>query len=121
MANRKYLDRTKATVGRVDRRTWTLDGGPAEGGQEEGNPSPSPPHVWYVLLLLSYGFYIGGSPWFSSSRMLPGGSTMFYSHSPISPSHLGEDSRSWAVIIDGLGVAEGTYGRTGAEKGTSAA
>ncbi|CAK9060862.1 unnamed protein product [Durusdinium trenchii] len=30
-----------------------------------------------------------------------------------------KDSRSWAVIIDGLGVAEGTYGRTGAEKGTS--
>eukprot|EP00913_Durusdinium_trenchii_P016439 g15453.t1 len=24
-----------------------------------------------------------------------------------------KDSRSWAVIIDGLGVAEGTYGRTG--------
>ena len=30
-----------------------------------------------------------------------------------------KDSRSWAIIIDGAGVAGGTYGRTGAEKGSS--
>ena len=30
-----------------------------------------------------------------------------------------KDSRSWAIIVDGLGAAQGTYGRTGAEKGAS--
>lgn len=30
-----------------------------------------------------------------------------------------KDSRSWAIIVDNAGPAEGTYGRTGAEKGCS--
>ena len=30
-----------------------------------------------------------------------------------------EDARSWAIIVDGLGAAEGTYARTGADKGAS--
>mmetsp|Transcript_108562 Transcript_108562/g.259151 ORF Transcript_108562/g.259151 Transcript_108562/m.259151 type:complete len:1412 (+) Transcript_108562:82-4317(+) len=30
-----------------------------------------------------------------------------------------KDARSWAIIVDGLGAAEGTYARTGADKGAS--